>query len=151
MTGTEVYNDLNNELTYIGGVKTSTEALYYINRTIDYLSFRLAKMNYGGSIAEASIVTGADVPANYIETCGTFPIKRTGSKFYFLSGAPASITLRYKFSQPHITAITDTIPFPDHFKGVFVMVATMFAQNRNEQNIAQDTQITQMLLEAING
>lgn len=148
-TANDAWLEIKNELGDVSGVSTFKECSYYLNRAIDYLSMKLAKDDYQDHVTEASITNGSDVPDNFYSLLGVYPIKQTDSKFIFLSGAPDTMIIRYSFVQSHISESSDTIPFQDRFRGVFVAIATLFAQNKNEQNISQDTQITTMLLEAV--
>lgn len=149
MTGTDLYNDLLNEMQRFGGLESTAEGLIYINRAILWLTRELAARRHYSHIAEETATNGADIPANFVATCGNYPMKPLAGKWMFLSGAPSSITYRYAYTQAAITALTDTIPFTDNFRNILLAAAAFFALNRDAQDIKQDTQILQMLMQVI--
>ena len=108
-----------------------TDNIPYINQAIDLLSFTLAGIGDPEMITTVDIINGVDVPSNFIDFMphNGYPIFISGGKFC-LSGVEIVHKAKYSIAQPHVSAVTDTVPFKDMYAGCLVMIASYLIKKK---------------------
>lgn len=97
---------------------------------------------------EATFADGDALPANFLRTAGTYPVKRTGQTVEFLDGSE-EMKIRYFVTKDKVSAATDEMPFAhDTVNDFIVRTACKLALNRNEFDISQDQGILSELQNA---
>ena len=92
-------------------------------------------------IAEETFHDGDALPQNFLKTCGTYPIKRTGQTIHFLDDVE-EMPIRYYVSVPKMDKHTEDMPFEhDAINDFVIRTAVKYALNRNEFDISQDQNI----------
>jgi hypothetical protein len=102
----------------------------YINSAIDYLSFTLAGLGSSDCMTTLQVVSGLSVPSNFIEFVpkNGYPVYISGDVFYTNTGNPVNI--KYSVAQPHVSLITDTIPFKDMYISTLVLIASYMIKKK---------------------
>ena len=108
-----------------------TDNIPYINQAIDLLSFTLAGIGDPEMITTVDLINGVDVPSNFVDFVphNGYPVFISGGKFC-LSGVEIVHKAKYSVTQPHVSAITDTVPFKDMYAGCLVMVASYLIKKK---------------------
>jgi len=107
-----------------------TDNIPYINAAIDYLSFTLAGMGSSDCMTTLQIVSGLPVPSNFIEFVpqNGYPAYIFGDLFYTNNGG--AVKVKYATAQPHVSVITDTIPFKDMYVTTLVFIASYLIKKK---------------------
>ena len=108
-----------------------TDNIPYINQAIDLLSFTLAGIGDPEMITTVDLINGVDVPSNFVDFVphNGYTVFISGGKFC-LSGVEIVHKAKYSVTQPHVSAITDTVPFKDMYAGCLVMVASYLIKKK---------------------
>jgi len=131
---------------------SNDRCIEFLNTAIQQIAGLLCAAKWPPMVQEMQLHDGDDLPANYMHSCGTFPIRVTdGSVTFLSSGYGEAIRFRYYASPDFIELVSDTMPFEgyEQIQEVNVKTAIILALNENEYDIAQDTAIRQELLQAI--
>lgn len=113
------------------------ELLHYINEAAQYVSQYLASSNSPLMVKEQTLTAQTNVlPANFLKTCGTFPIKITGNVIELLDDPPLKI--RYTAGVDRVSYVDD-MPFQHEALNQFIVkLATIYALNQEELDVSQD-------------
>ena len=134
---TEEYNDV--------------ECVWFLNTAIHTISAQLIASNSPFMVKEGIFHDGGSFPKEYYRTAGGFPIKVTGHKIKFLIDAE-DLTIRYFYTPYEVTLMDEAedMPFDNEaLNELAVRVAVILASNENEFDVSQDTNIQQMIQQAI--
>lgn len=128
-----------------------TDNIPYINAAIDYLSFVLAGMGSSDCMNTTMIVDNLPVPSNFIEFVpkNGYPVFIDNNTFY-TNGK--TITAKYSIAMPHVSVVTDTIPFKDMYSSVLVLIASYMIKKKSYipvEYTGQDGTFLQTVLAAI--
>lgn len=122
--------------------------LMRLNSAAQYISTLLVQIASPMVIAEGEFTDGDNLPENFLKTCGTYPMKKTGNKMEFLDGSE-KMKIRYFVSVPQIKALAEDMPFTHDLINDFVVrTAVKYALNRNEFDISQDQNLLNELQNA---
>lgn len=129
----------------------STErCIQFLNTAIQQVSSLLIAAKYPVLIKEMTIRNGDSIPKNYMNLCGTYPIKMTDGKAIITDDAYKSITIRYFATPDLIEYETDDMPYThDAINDIIVKTAVLLALNENEYDITQDSNIVEALKQAV--
>ena len=129
----------------------STErCIQFLNTAIQQVSSLLIAAKYPVLVKEMTIRNGDSIPKNYMNLCGTYPIKMTDGKAIITDDAYKSITIRYFATPDLIEYETDDMPYThDAINDVIVKTAVLLALNENEYDITQDSNIVEALKQAV--
>lgn len=129
----------------------STErCIQFLNTAIQQVSSLLIAAKYPVLIKEMTIRNGDSIPKNYMNLCGTYPIKMTDGKAIITDDAYKSITIRYFATPDLIEYDTDDMPYThDAINDIIVKTAVLLALNENEYDITQDSNIVEALKQAV--
>lgn len=119
------------------------EQKQYINAAIDYLSLFLAGKKDPELMTVVDIAPGLPVPSNFIGfvPANGYPVYILGNVFNTYTGLTAK-QVKYTTAKPHISELTDTVPFRDMYSPLLVMVASMMINNRTPGiSVAQEAEI----------
>lgn len=112
--------------------------LMRLNSAAQLTSSLLVQINSPLVIDEQEFEDGDDLPGNFLRTCGTYPIKRTGRAVKFLDDVDKMV-IRYFVSVPKIEDVDGDMPFEhDAINDFVIRTAAKYALNRNEFDISQD-------------
>lgn len=128
------------------------ELIGYINDADDYISFLLASVSDAEVVSSLVLTTPIAKPINWIGFSppkSAYPAVFNNNMLERAVGAPPSVVIKYTTAKPHVFATSDTMPFPDMYKGVIIMLVCQFAQNRNEFDITQDKALSDMVFNAL--
>jgi len=107
-----------------------TDNIPYINAAIDYLSFSLSGMGSSDCMTMVQVTPGLPVPSDFIEFVpkNGYPVYISGGLFYTNTGDPVKI--KYVVAQPHVSAVTDVIPFKDMYVTTLVFIASYLIKKK---------------------
>nr|DAP13446.1 MAG TPA: hypothetical protein [Caudoviricetes sp.] len=129
----------------------STErCIQFLNTAIQQVSSLLIAAKYPVLVKEMTMRNGDSIPKNYMNLCGTYPIKMTDGKAIITDDAYKSITIRYFATPDLIEYETDDMPYThDAINDIIVKTAVLLALNENEYDITQDSNIVEALKQAV--
>lgn len=129
----------------------STErCIQFLNTAIQQVSSLLIAAKYPVLVKEMTMRNGDSIPKNYMNLCGTYPIKMTDGKAIITDDAYKSITIRYFATPDLIEHETDDMPYThDAINDIIVKTAVLLALNENEYDITQDSNIVEALKQAV--
>jgi hypothetical protein len=117
----------------------NTEWIQYINGAIDWLSNLLVSIKYELMVDEFVCSGSVSLPSDYISMVGKEPVYFKNGTVYGYDSNP--ITIRYWKSMPHISLVTETIPFPDIFNDLIIQIVSIYALNAHEFDVSQDLKL----------
>lgn len=124
--------------------------LDYLNEAIQQAAGLLITFNYAPLVKEIMLKDGMYIPHNFMKACGNYPLKFTGNRVTVLDGK--KVKFRYYATPEMITKDDYTLPFAnDALNQAIVRMAIILALNENEFDVQQDSNILQMLQNAIAG
>ncbi len=130
---------------------TDVECVWYLNTAIHTISAQLIAAHSPFLVKEDVFRDGDILPNVYYRTAGGYPVKITGHKLKFLTDAE-ELTIRYFYQPEEITLMDETedLPFENEaLNELAVRTAVILASNENEFDVSQDTNIQQMIQQAI--
>lgn len=110
-----------------------TDNIPYINQAIDYLSFTLCGMGDPEMINVMDITSNADIPINFVDFIphNGYPIYIQTNKFWVMTSSGLPIKqVKYSIAKPHISTITDQVPFKDMYAGTLVLIASYLIKKK---------------------
>ena len=119
------------------------DALQYINAAIDYLSTKLIAAKDPLLTNSMDISNGLPVPSNFVQfvPANGYPVYHMSGTFYTTTGATVK-KVKYSYMLPHVTALADTVPFPDFYTSLVVETASELINKRTPGiSIAQDSAV----------
>ena len=132
----------------IAGEFTTNQYLSFLNTAIQQVASLLISAKWPVLAKEVLIHNGDKLPHNYMNACGTYPIRMTDNKAIITDGSD-SVRFRY-FATPDLVTMDDDLPFEhEAINTVIVKSAILLALNDNEYDITQDSNILTALQEAI--
>lgn len=133
----------SDKLTY-----SEDELISYINTIIDFLNHFLINQNSQEMIKEITVSNGSAVPDDWVRSVGSYPIYITQDIFSTYDES-AELTVRYFALKPHVSAITDTLPFKPKYESILAQGAALHAANTDGYDISQDKGLLKDLLDVI--
>ena len=129
----------------------STErCIQFLNTAIQQVSSLLIAAKYPVLTKETTIRNGDSIPKNYMNLCGTYPIKMTDGQAIITDDTYQSITIRYFATPDLIEDETEDMPYThDAINDIIVKTAVLLALNENEYDITQDNSIVEALKQAV--
>lgn len=130
---------------------TDVECVGYLNTAIHTIAAQLIAGNSPFMVKEGVFRDGDTLPDEYYRTAGGYPVKITGHKLKFLTDLE-ELTIRYFFTPEEVTLMDESeeLPFENEaLNGLVVRIAVILASNENEFDVSQDTNIQQMIQQAI--
>lgn len=108
-----------------------TDNIPYINSAIDFLSFTLCGMKDPEMISCCDIAPGLAVPSNFVAfvPANGYPVFITGGLFNTTSGAVVR-QVSYSTAKPHVSLITDQVPFKDMYCSVLVLIVSYMIKKK---------------------
>ena len=129
---------------------STDRCIQFLNTAIQQVSSLLIAAKYPVLVKEMTIRNGDSIPKNYMNLCGTYPIKMTDGKAIITDDAYKSITIRYFATPDLIEYETDDMPYThDAINDIIVKTAVLLALNENEYDITQDSNIVESLKQAV--
>lgn len=103
----------------------------YINQAVDFLSFTLAGIGDSELITTVDLINGIDVPSNFVDFVphNGYPVFISGGKFC-LSGVEIVHKAKYSITKPHVSLVTDVMPFKDMYAGAIVLIASYLIKKK---------------------
>ena len=111
---------------------TDADNIPYINAAIDYLSNMLCGMKDPEMMTQINITNGDLVPSNFagLVPANGYPLYIVGDKFYTTIGTTIN-NVKYAIHKPHVSLITDTVPFKDAYQTVLVFIASYLIKKKS--------------------
>ena len=108
-----------------------TDNIPYINQAIDFLSFTMAGMEDPEMVTTVDLINGIDVPSDFVDFVphNGYPIFISGGKFCLTSGSILH-KVKYSITKPHVSLITDAMPFKDMYSGVITLIASYLIKKK---------------------
>lgn len=126
--------------------------LMRLNSAVQLTCNLLTQINSPLIIEEKDFENGEDLPGNFLRTCGTYPIRRTGNSIEFLDDVE-KMRIRYFITLPKMgkeDVEEGDMPFAhDSINDFVIRTACKLALNRNEFDISQDQGILTELQNSI--
>ena len=149
MTTQELVNLVNLEADEL--LDTDEDNIPYVNHAIDLLSFFLADDPL--LISVATIKDKDVVPDNFQRfiPLNGYPVRREGRVFRITS-SDKKVNIRYSTHMPHVSSLTDDIPFPEMYAGCLVLIASYLIKKKTYipvQYCQEDSTFVQQLMAAI--
>lgn len=112
---------------------SDAETIQYINYGLDALSFYLSNVNDPEMLVKQNFTDGDFVPSNYIKLVpeNGYPLSIIGDRFYTSVSGATVIGVKYSASKPHISAVTDTIPFKDIYSGALCFLVSKMIKGKS--------------------
>lgn len=130
---------------------TDVECVNYLNEAAHKIASVLIASASPFVVQTVTLHTGDTLPEGFFRTCGSYPIRVTGSTVELLTDAD-SLAVRY-FSMPSaVTAMKEdeTMPFAQEpLNEECVRLAVIYAANENEFDATQDAAIVQSIQAAV--
>lgn len=125
------------------------DCLSFLNGAIQQVSSLLIGARWPALAKEVMVHEGDKLPGNYMQPCGTYPIRMTDGTAHITDGSD-SVRFRYFATPLTIERIAGDLPY-DHtaINDIIVRTAVMLALNQNEYDISQDSAIVQSLQQAV--
>lgn len=110
---------------------TDTDNIPYINQAIDLLFFTLAGLGDPEMITTVDCNNGDDVPSNFVDFVphNGYPVFISGGKFC-LNTVSSVKKMKYSIAMPHVSVVTDTVPFKDMYAGCLVLIASYLIKKK---------------------
>lgn len=111
---------------------SDTETIQYINYGIDALSLLLCSVKDPEMMATCDIAPGLIVPSNFVEFVpqNGYPVYIVGDRFNTTTGNVVKM-VKFTTSKPHISLVTDTIPFKDIYAGVLCQFVSKLIKGKS--------------------
>ena len=111
---------------------SDAETMQYINYAIDSLSFLLCGLKDPEMMAVCDIAPGLLVPSNFVEFVpqNGYPVYNVGDRFNTTTGNVVKL-VKFTTSKPHISLVTDTIPFKDIYAGVLCQFVSKLIKGKS--------------------
>lgn len=128
---------------------SDADCLSFLNGAIQQVSALLIGARFPALTKELIVHEGEHLPVNYMQPCGTYPLRMTDGTVHITDGSE-SVRFRYFATPETIEGFTGDMPY-DHttINDIIVRTAVMLALNQNEYDISQDTAIVQSLQQAV--
>ena len=121
--------------------------IFALNTAVHELAALLIAAHYPDLIEEKDFMDGDMVPEGFFRTCGSYPIRVTGSTIH-LSGMK-KLHVRY-YKMPADMARTSTLPFRlSILNSLAIKIAIKILLNDNEFDISQDSSIQSEIAQAL--
>lgn len=130
---------------------STNDCVNFLNNAIQQIASLLISAKYPNIVKEITLLDGETLPSNFMNTCGTYPIRITDNKATLLDDL-TSIRFRYFATPDRLTGESDTeqLPFDhDGLNEAVVQVAILLAKNENEYDITSDSALYQQLQASI--
>ena len=150
MKVSEAITRIKQETHDISDEYSDERCIQFLNTAIQQVASLLIAAKWPVLVKEINIREGDTIPKNYLNACGTYPIKMTDGTAHITDDAYKQITFRYFATPDLVEAPTDDLPFThDAIHDVIIKSAVLLALNENEYDITQDTTIVNALQQAI--
>lgn len=125
------------------------DCLSFLNGAIQQVSSLLIGARWPALVQEMNVHEGETLPTNYMQPCGTYPLRMTEGVAHITDGSEF-VRFRYFATPPTIEGLTGDLPY-NHtaINDIIVRTAVMLALNQNEYDISQDSAILQSLQQAV--
>lgn len=146
---TELRNKINDEAA--DGDFTDAELISFLNEGIAYISSYLITASNPITTKKATIsASGTAVPDDFVKMAGFFPVKISGNVLDLID-VSKPVTIKYFANIPSVKLATDALPFKNStFNIALIRIASIYALNQMQFNVAQDQAITTELLNLVN-
>lgn len=122
----------------------------FLNTSIQQVASLLISAKWPALVQEMDVHEGESLPANYMQPCGTYPIRMTNGQAHLLDSGIEFVRFRYFATPAVIENPDDELPYDhDAINDVVVKGAVLLALNENEYDITQDNAIVTALQQAI--
>lgn len=150
MKVSEAINRIKQETHDISTEYTDERCIQFLNTAMQQVASMLISAKWPVLVAETTIREGDSIPKNYLNACGTYPVKMTAGVAHITDESYKEVPFRYFATPKLLEAPTEELPFThDAINDVIVKSAVLLALNENEYDITQDTQIVNALQQAI--
>lgn len=123
----------------VSGEHADDKCIILLNTASHQTALLLIDMGSALMLHDTTIKDGNPLPAYFVRTAGTYPIRITGTTINFLDDDVEEMAMRYFATVPPIKTYYDTMPFEnDVLNDWVVRLASLLAANRNEFDISQD-------------
>lgn len=126
----------------------ATKLLAYTNDGILFTQNTRIGANDPETMKTLAVTTPVSKPSDYLGLVGIFPVDTTGTTITRLTGAPASVTIKYKIKLTRVTATSDTFPLPDEYMGFVASYISLRLQDDNSMDVTQGLTILKQDIEA---
>lgn len=122
----------------------------FLNTSIQQVAALLIGARWPALVQEMDVHEGESLPKNYMQPCGTYPIRMTAGKAHLLDSSSEFVRFRYFATPPAVETPDDDLPYDhDAINDIVVKGAVLLALNENEYDITQDNAIVGALQQAI--
>ena len=128
---------------------TNERCIEFLNTALQQTSSLLIAAQYPALVQEMDVRDGDTLPKNYMQCCGTYPLRMTAGKAKILSD-DEYVRFRYWATPAMLTTEDEELPYPhDGINEVIVRAAVILALNENEYDVTQDKAILSALQQAV--
>ena len=128
---------------------STDECIGFLNTSIQEIANLLIAGKSPQMVKQVTIHNLESLPAGYVVSAGSYPIRITGQTITFLND-DTEIRFRYFAAPDQILDVTGTLPFVhDAINDVVVRAAVLIALNENEYDISQDKALVDEMKQAI--
>ena len=128
---------------------TNERCIEFLNTALQQTSSLLIAAQYPALVQEMDVRDGDTLPKNYMQCCGTYPLRMTAGKAKILSD-DEYVRFRYWATPAMLTAEDEELPYKhDAINEVIVRAAVVLALNENEYDVSADNAIVSALQQAV--
>jgi len=129
-------------------IYSDAELIEYVNDSIDFVTSELISLGDPEMINEVTMSSGDTIPDDYFSLVGIHKVYMKAGCLYHLDNQ-SSFSIRYFATKSKVTKETDTLPHKPIYDVVIVNLAAIYATNRDNLGVSQDSQLLQQLRQLI--
>ena len=129
---------------------TNERYVEFLNTALQQTSALLIAAKYPALVKEMLVRNGDSLPTNYIQCCGTYPLRMTDGVAQIIDDDLESVKFRYWATPAMLTEDDEELPYKhDAINEVIVRAAVVLALNENEYDVSADNAIVSALQQAV--
>lgn len=129
---------------------TNERCIEFLNTALQQTSSLLIAAKYPALVKEMLVHNGDSLPQNYMQCCGTYPLRMTDGVAQIIDDDLESVKFRYWATPAMLTEDDEELPYKhDAINEVIVRAAVVLALNENEYDVSADNAIVSALQQAV--
>lgn len=125
------------------GFPDDNELLGYLDRASVYYSEQMTAAKDPSMLKACPVVGSMPLPEDFITLAGQHPVSVTGRWMEYYGDTPHAILYYARLPLPSSYEALGVLPYEDGAYIMIIHLASVFALNRNEYDITQDTTLIQ--------
>jgi len=126
-----------------------SELIDFLNDALDYMSSFMIRIKDGESIKVVSVAGNITKPDDFDSIVGSQLLYLENDSIKTLTGG--TLMMRYYAMKPHVSTISDIVPFKASIEPLLAQLTAIYALNRNEFDVSQDQTLFEKQLSLLQG